>query len=88
MLSVIRSNFLKRLIFLFPHRAYPLKIWITVNFNTAKPGTMRKNGMAFYIVCVTCYVEVTPQLFFVAEFVCERVQEKLICILASEWRTI
>ena len=44
--------------------------------------------MAFYIICVTCYVEVTPQLVFVAELVCERVQEKLICILASEWRTI
>ena len=68
MLRVIRLNFVKRLI------SHPLIIWVTVNFNTGKPGTEKKTGIAFYITCVTRYEEVTLQLVSAGELVCERVQ--------------
>ena len=47
---------------------------------TTKPG--RDTGIALNIIGVTCSEEATQQL--VVEVACERVQLRLICILACE----
>ena len=69
-----------------PHHPDPLKIWpgLLLISIQQRQAHRKKTAMAFYIIYVTCYLEVTPQLVFVAELFSERVQEKLICILASE----